>query len=121
LRHATQPPGRALASGIVRIVTDARNLLGDLMGKPIETITGRENRVIAVDEATVLVQTSRSPKGQPVPIEWVQDAIDRLERDREIEISVASVRYRSAFIGAVLKQLPGARVIHSTPPRIRLP
>jgi len=51
----------------------------------------------------------------------VQAALDRFERDREIEISVQSVRYRSAFIGGVLRELPGAEVVRSaSPPRIRL-
>jgi hypothetical protein len=51
----------------------------------------------------------------------VQEALDRLERDREIEISVQSVRYRSAFIGAVLRELPGAEVVRTvSPPLIRL-
>jgi hypothetical protein len=102
-------------------VTDAHTLLQSLVGKSICTVTGRENRILRVSGDTVLVRTTKSPAGQPVPIAWVQDAIDRLERDREIEISVASVRYRSAFIGAVLQQLPGAVVIRTSPPRIRLP
>jgi hypothetical protein len=51
----------------------------------------------------------------------VQEAIDRLEREREIEISVDSVRYRSAFIGAVLRELADAQVVLTSPPRIRLP
>jgi hypothetical protein len=102
-------------------MTDATKLLQSLKGKPIGTVTGRENRILEVRSDTVLVWTTRSPAGQPVPLSWVQDAIDRLERDREIEISVASVRYRSAFIGAVLQQLPGAIVTRSSPPRIRLP
>jgi hypothetical protein len=78
-------------------------------------------RVLEVGAENVLVWTTRSPGGQRVPIEWAQNAIDRLESEREIEISVASVGYRSAFIGAVLQQLPGAEVVRSTPPNIRLP
>jgi hypothetical protein len=101
-------------------MTDARQLLQSLVGKPLATVSGRENRVLAVDGRDVTVWTSRSPAGQKVPIEWVQDAIDRVERDREIEVSVASLRYRSAFIGAVLRELPGAQVVQTSPPRIRL-
>jgi hypothetical protein len=52
---------------------------------------------------------------------WVQEAFDRIERDGEIEISVPSVGYRSAFIGAVLQELPGAELVRTaSPPRIRL-
>lgn len=100
---------------------DARGLLESLVGRRLQTVTGRENRVLGWDAATVGVWTARSPFGQPVPIAWVQDALDRLERDREIEISVQSVGYRSAFIGAVLREVPGAEVVRSvSPPRIRL-
>jgi hypothetical protein len=102
-------------------MTDATQLLRSLEGRAIHTVTGRENRVLDVTRDAVLVWTTRSPAGQPVPIAWVQDAIDRLERDREIEISVDSVRYRSAFVGAVLQHIPGATVVRSSPPRIRLP
>lgn len=101
-------------------MTDAAELLRALEGKPIRTISGRENRVLLVGDGEVVVWTTKSPAGQPVPISWVQDAIDRLERDREIEISVESVRYRSAFIGAVVQLLPGATVMRTSPPRIRL-
>ena len=87
-------------------MADARGLLESLIGRRLQTVTGRENRVLGVDADTVRVWTSRSPSGQPIPIAWVQDALDRLDRDGEIEISVQSVRYRSAFIGAVLAELP---------------
>lgn len=96
---------------------DAASLLRSLKGRPLRTVTGRQNRILDVQGNTVLVWTTRSPSGQPVPVGWVQDALDA----GEIEISVDSVRYRSAFIGAVLLELPGATVITGTsPPRIRL-
>jgi hypothetical protein len=99
----------------------ARGLLQSLVGRRLQTVTGRENRVLGCDRETVVVWTARSPAGQRVPIAWVQDALDRLERDREIEISVQSVGYRSAFIGAVLREVPGAEVVRSvSPPRVRL-
>lgn len=69
----------------------------------------------------MLVATGRSPAGQPVPVEWVRDALDRVEGDGEIEISVESVGHRSAFVGAVLRELPEAQLIDgASPPRIRL-
>jgi hypothetical protein len=101
-------------------MTDARQFLLTLKDKPIHTVTGRENRVLHVGHDTVLVWTTRSPAGQPVPISWVQDALDRLEHDGEVEISVESVRYRSAFIGAMQQQLPGAHVVRTIPPEVRL-
>lgn len=102
-------------------VSDARRLLESLIGRRLQTVSGRENRVLGCDADTVRVWTARSPAGQLVPIAWVQEALDRLERDREIEISVRSLRYRSAFVGAVLRELPGAEVMRTgSPPRIRL-
>lgn len=89
---------------------DARDLLGSLAGQTIHTLAGRPNRVLSIGRDQVLVATNRSPQGKPVPIAWVQEALDRLVTDREVRISVPSVGYRSAFIGAVLSQVPGALV-----------
>jgi hypothetical protein len=83
-------------------------------------MTGRPNRILRVDSETVLVGTTKSPVGERVPIRWVQDALDRLVEEGDIEISVASVGYRSAFIDVVLMQVPG--VIGTTRPcRVKLP
>jgi hypothetical protein len=99
----------------------AVQLLESLVGKDITTVTGRTNRVRAVESDHVLVATARSPAGQKVPVSWVQHALDQLYHHGSIEISVASVGYRSAFIGAVLSELPGAEVDRSkSPPWIRL-
>ena len=96
-------------------------LLASLVGRDIETVTGRWNRVLSIEGDYVVVATSKSPAGKRVPIAWVQEALDRLQQDGVIEISVASVRYRSAFVGAVLCQLPDAEVDRSkSPPRIKL-
>jgi hypothetical protein len=84
---------------------DARAVLQGLLGETIQTLTGRPNRVLAVEGDYVRVGTSRSPAGRLVPIVWVQDALDRLAAVGEVEISVESVGYRSAFIGAVLSSL----------------
>lgn len=102
-------------------MTDARQFLTSLQERQLQTVTGRPNRILAVAADQVIVATTRSPKGQPVPIAWVQDALDRLERDGEIEISVSFVGHRSAFIGAILRELPGAEVAHqASPPRVRV-
>lgn len=69
----------------------------------------------------VVVATGRSPAGQRVPISWVDEALERIERECAVEVSVQSLGYRSAFIGAVLRELPGAEVVRGvSPPRIRL-
>jgi hypothetical protein len=84
---------------------DARTILQALVGKTIHTLTGRPNRVLGIEADDVCIATSRSPAGQVVPIAWVQDALDRLARDGEVEISVESVGYRSAFVRAVRSSL----------------
>ena len=99
---------------------DAQALLGSLIGKPISTVTGRVNTVLRLDGDNAVVATSRSPGGQSVPIAWIQSGLERLLAAREIEVSVPSLGYRSAFIGAVLLSLPDAVLIQVTPPRIRL-
>ena len=102
-------------------MADARGLLQSLVGRRLQTVTGRENRVLGVDADTVRVWTSRSPSGQPIPIAWVQDALDRLDRDGEIEtrsgpsgIAVpSSARFWLSFRRAqVLRTV--------SPPKIRL-
>jgi hypothetical protein len=100
---------------------DARSHLATLIGQTIRTVTGRPNEVVSIDGDSVLVRTSRSaPEAAPVPIAWVHDAFDRLWRDGGIDVDVASLGYRSAFIGAVLLTLPGAVLKSSAPPRVEL-
>lgn len=100
-------------------LTDARAFLHELAGQTISTLSGRPNVVLGVEGGDVLVGTQKSPQGEPVPIASVQDAIDRLEESGEVPINVESVGYRSAFVGAVLAQLPGAE-IRKEPQRVRL-
>jgi hypothetical protein len=98
---------------------DARAVLVKRIGQPLTTLRGRPNRILEVGEADVTVATNRSPDGQPVPIVWVQQALDRLVRDGEVIISPEVIGYRSAFIGAVLRTLPGVAV-GMDPPRVWL-
>ena len=58
---------------------NAREYLGSLVGQTIETYRGRPNTVIRIEGSEVIVGTARSPAGTPVPIAWVQSALDRLE------------------------------------------
>jgi hypothetical protein len=100
-------------------VSDARSYLSGLTGLALQTLSGEDNRVLALEGDHVIVGTSRSPAGQRVPIAWVQDALDRLFAEGEVEITVESVGYRSAFIGAVLRSIPGT-MFHTRPPRVAL-
>jgi hypothetical protein len=100
-------------------VLDARAHLQSLIGQELRTtVRGRPNKILAVETKDVIVATERSPGGQPVPIDWVQNAMDILERDGEVTINPKTVKYRSAFIGAVLRTLPGTNLLPTSPPRI---
>jgi hypothetical protein len=92
-----------------------------LEGRSLRTATGDENRILRVDADSVVVSTTRSPAGQPIPLATVQDALDRLDHYGEIEVSVGSLGHRSEFVGAVLLEVPGAFAVPgAAPPRIRL-
>ncbi len=104
----------------VPVKTAARALLESLVGQPISTVTGRPNTVLRVESDSVIVATSRSPTGQPVPIKWVQSGLEQLLETGEIEVSVPSLGHRSSFVSAVLLTLPSAVLIRTSPPHIRL-
>ncbi len=99
---------------------DARQHLTSLAGKEIRTLSGRPNTILSVTATEVIVATTRSPRGKPVPIADVQAAMGMLLANGEVTIDVATVGYRSAFVGAVLATLPGAVVLPTSPPRITL-
>src|SRR4051794_20037171 len=101
---------------------DAHAYLSGLIGAQLHTLSAKPNCILSVTGGDVIVGTSKSPAGTPVPVSWswVQRAMDQLEQDGEITIDVETVGYRSAFIGAVLSTLLGAVVLPTSPPRIRL-
>ncbi len=98
---------------------DARQLLGRLQGQELRTLTGKPNRILRLDGKHVVVATGRSPEGKKTPIAEIQQAIDALSRSGELDITVRTVGYWSAFIGAVLATLPNT-VVSVRPRRIRL-
>lgn len=98
---------------------DVRERLGGLVGHTIHTISGTPNRVLGVQGDDVVVATGKSPHGEPVPIEWVENAVRLLEREGEVRINPATIGYRSAFIGAFLLTLPGATGVRN-PARVRI-
>ncbi len=97
----------------------ARELLAGLVGRPLQTIGGAQNQVLEVRDEDVVVATARSPQGRPVPVAWIQDALNRIQATGELEIGPPTVGYRSAFVGAVLRTLPNARIGYE-PQRILL-
>ena len=99
---------------------DARAHLASLAGQTILTATRRQpNRILRVTSESAFVASDKSPHGQPVPLEDVQAAFDRLAAGEEVRISVSSLGYRSAFVGAAMLSLPGAELLQG-PTRIRL-
>jgi hypothetical protein len=101
---------------------DARALLLGLVGRSIRTPRRAEsNEILEVRGDNVIVGTKISPGGSPVPIRFVQEALDRLAADGEVEIHPGSLGHRrSSFVGAVLLTLPDARVTSTSPPRVVL-
>jgi 5-methylcytosine-specific restriction protein A len=100
---------------------DARAHLLSLVGQTISTVSGQANTIAGVRGDKVFVHTARSktPDGESVPIKWVQDAADALFANEGIGINVEESSYRSAFVGAVLATIPGARALRR-PARIVL-
>lgn len=96
---------------------DARAHLRTLVGQEIRTLTtGQPNRILRIEGDEVIVGTGKSPGGSPVPIEWLQDALDLLEHQGEVAVDVETLGHRGAFVGAFLATLPGT-VVRSTVPR----
>jgi len=112
LAYAPARPGRFEA--------EAADLLRDLVGVQLTTVAGRPNRILQVGADTVLVATGRSPNGRAVPVGDVARALEVLDREGSVEIRTETVGFRSAFVGAVLREVPGARVDATTPPKIVL-
>ena len=95
--------------------------LRSLIGAEIFTALGsRMNRILAVDPHNVVVATERTSAGRPVPIAEVVAAIDLIRERSVVDVSVDVLGYRSAFISAVLLQIPGAHVVSGTPTRIAI-
>jgi hypothetical protein len=101
-------------------MTDARIFLTGLTGVPLRTITQHKpNRVLSVEGGHVVVATEVSPDGARVPIALVQAAMDALYRDGELRINKATLKHRrTAFVGAVLRELPDVEVL-TNPQRVR--
>ena len=96
-----------------------RSHLAALEGSSIPTITGHRNRIVGIEGDSVIVATSKSPAGAPVPLIEIQDAVNRVFDGEEVRLDPLSVGYRSAFVGAVLKSIPGVEVLRY-PSRARL-
>ncbi|MGE0025601.1 MAG: hypothetical protein AB7O78_02615 [Thermoleophilia bacterium] len=89
---------------------DAESLLTGWLGRTLSTVTGSPNKVLGLERDAVLVGTRRSSEGEPVPLVEVQRAIDLFAEQGGVDVSPATLGYRSAFGGAVLRTLPGAVV-----------
>ena len=96
---------------------DATIVAQSLLGEPLRTIRdARENVILEVIGGRILVSTSRSPAGQPVPVADLQAALDTLGAGEEVVIDPDHIGHRSSFLGAVLLTLPMVEVTPSSPP-----
>jgi hypothetical protein len=91
---------------------DARGHLARLKGRDIATITHEKpNRVLSVHGS--VVEVMREQRGT-VPVAHVQQALDKLYRDGVLRINKATLGHsNTAFVGAVLAQLPEVEVVRS--------
>jgi hypothetical protein len=91
---------------------DAREHLARLKGRDIPTITHKKsNRVLSVHGSEVEVM--REQRGT-VPVAHVQQALDKLYTDGVLRINKATLGHsNTAFVGAVLAQLPDVEVVRS--------
>ncbi|MDQ3894382.1 MAG: hypothetical protein M3292_06925, partial [Actinomycetota bacterium] len=89
------------------MAVNARQLLASLVGATIHTVTGRPVTILDLRGHEVTVRTDSSPEGTSLPVEWVQDALDRLSSTAGVDIGVDSVGRRSSGLAAVLLTLAG--------------
>jgi 5-methylcytosine-specific restriction protein A len=94
-------------------------LLQGLLGKTLLTLSGQPNTVLQIRDSEVFVGTRRSPRGEWVPTDHVQRGLDELATGGEVEITPEKFGYRSAFVGAVLRTLPGVIALKN-PARVLL-
>ncbi|XVV01907.1 HNH endonuclease [Actinosynnema sp. CA-248983] len=103
----------------VPVAPSAVDVLQRLVGLEISTVDGSLNRVLEVDSRNALVATERSPQGKLVPVAWVQEGLDKLFARGRVAASVQELKYRSAFVAAVLATLPRA-VVTTKPAAVSL-
>ncbi|WP_424185325.1 hypothetical protein ACOBQX_26000 [Actinokineospora sp. G85] len=103
-----------------RSAPDAMDVLTPLLGVELPTISRRAvNRIVGFTDGAVTVATGKSPAGEPVPVAWVQEALDLLWDRGTVRVSVEQLGHRSSFLGALLSALPGTTT-HDTPPTVSL-
>ena len=103
---------------------DARVVLSRLQGRTLRTLArDAPNKILRIEAGAVVVATEKSPKGKSVPIAWVQEAINRLVDRGELVVTTKvlgmPIGSRSAFLSAVLRELPGVEELDD-PKRLRL-
>ena len=84
-----------MASTRAQQPVNAREVLLPLRGRTIRTVPrGQPNTILDVTPTQVVVGTGRTPGGAPVPISYVQEALERLHEHGELVISVPSLGHR---------------------------
>jgi hypothetical protein len=99
---------RAETPPSAEIIGDAENLLRNLIGKELDSLSGKVNTIRYIVDDRAIVITNDSSQEQPVPIIDIQQAMDRLWQDRKVVCEPKIVGPHSEFIGAALRMIPGA-------------
>lgn len=91
-------------------VLSAEEYLDALLGQELTTPSGARNTILSMSNGTVLVATSRSPDGQPVPVQELQTALEELAWLGALRVTPSELGYRSTFVGTVLGTLEKVEV-----------
>jgi 5-methylcytosine-specific restriction enzyme A len=92
------------------------------MGATLQTATrAKPNKILGIAGTNVIVGTTDSPEGAPVPLAMIQEGLDQLIDSGQVRIAPESFsgRRRSSAVGAILATLASVEV-SGTPAEIRL-
>ncbi len=99
---------------------DAGQLLRGLIGEVVETVTGKSNHINGVSGDFVYVGIDKSPNGVKTRTSDLQKALDILQLSGSLPVNPETVGFRSSFIFAVLRTLPGVQT-SARPKRVWYP
>jgi hypothetical protein len=89
---------------------DMHRLLKPYEGRTIKTYKGKPNRIIDIENESVLVGTMKSPSGEPVVVDDIRESLERLLEEGQVMYKGAAPRSnRDSFVVAFLLSLDGVQ------------